>query len=240
MHRVADSPALVTRQTGDELEGGVHEADGDPQVHNLSAALGDTDSELPARRPGSAGTGLVRGAAHLVNARRYYHNGSMTLRLLPYRPDRDAYQLLGVQPTASLDEIGAACRRLARTFHPDHNRSARATQEMQVVNAVRRVMSDPEWRATYDRERRMFRASQGRMPTQWPFDRIDPIRNPSPLMLERPPTSAVARYARAFAIGVRAAAEALMPQRCLRCRTVIDGVDSYCAACGTPLLTTGG
>lgn len=161
----------------------------------------------------------------------------MTLRLLPYRPDRDAYQLLGVQPTASLDEIGAACRRLARTFHPDHNRSPRATQEMQVVNAVRRVMSDPEWRAIYDRERRLFRASRGRMVAQ---RTRDPISNMSPLLFERPPTSPIARYARAFAIGVRAAAEALMPSRCLRCRTVIDGVDSYCAACGTPLLTTGG
>ncbi len=82
------------------------------------------------------------------------------MRLLPYTPERDAYRLLGVPPSASIDEIGMACRRLARTFHPDHNQSPRATQEMQVVNAVRRVLSDPEWRATYDRERWRFHAER--------------------------------------------------------------------------------
>lgn len=161
----------------------------------------------------------------------------MTLRLLPYTPERDAYRLLGVPPSASLDEIGAACRRLSRTFHPDHNRSPRATQEMQVVNAVRRVMSDPEWRATYDRERWRFHASQGRFPSR---PSIESINGVPPLRLERRPSSPAARYARAFAIGLRAAVGALMPPRCLRCRTVIEGVDAYCAACGTPLLTSGG
>ena len=75
----------------------------------------------------------------------------MTPRLLPYTPERDVYRLLGVPSSASIEEISAACRRLARTFHPDLNRSGRATEEMQVVNTVRQVMSNPEWRATYDR-----------------------------------------------------------------------------------------
>jgi curved DNA-binding protein CbpA len=161
----------------------------------------------------------------------------MTLRLLPYSPERDAYRLLGVPPTASLDEIGAACRRLARTFHPDHNESPRANQEMQVVNAVRRVMSDPEWRAIYDRERRRFHAARfagaaSRRP-------IDPLAGIAPLRIERQPASPLERYARALAIGVRAAVGALAPPRCRRCRTVIDSVDAYCAACGTPLLGGG-
>ncbi|MEO6579378.1 MAG: hypothetical protein ABIO99_10845 [Candidatus Limnocylindria bacterium] len=42
----------------------------------------------------------------------------MTPRLLPYTPERDVYRLLDVPSSASLDEISAACRRLARTFHP--------------------------------------------------------------------------------------------------------------------------
>ena len=62
--------------------------------------------------------------------------------LSPYSPERDAYVLLGVPSTASTDEVNAACRRLARTFHPDRNGSSRATDEMAVVNAVRRVMVD--------------------------------------------------------------------------------------------------
>lgn len=159
----------------------------------------------------------------------------MTLRLLPYTPERDAYRLLGVPPSASIAEIGMACRRLARTFHPDHNQSPRATQEMQVVNAVRRVLSDPEWRATYDRERWRFHA--GRLSAPAPAMRpIDVMPAPR---LESGHASPVARYARALAIGVRAAIEAMLPARCLRCRTVIGRMDVYCAACGTPLLTTG-
>jgi curved DNA-binding protein CbpA len=162
----------------------------------------------------------------------------MTLRLLPYNPERDAYRLLGVPPTASLDEIGAACRRLARTFHPDHNGSPRANQEMQVVNAVRRVMSDPEWRAIYDRERRRFHAARFAVAaSRRPIDPFAAVA--APLRIERQPTSPVERYARALAIGVRAAVGALAPVRCRRCRTVIDSVDAYCAACGTPLLSGG-
>ncbi|MEP7081958.1 MAG: J domain-containing protein [Chloroflexota bacterium] len=157
------------------------------------------------------------------------------MRLLPYTPERDAYRLLGVPPSASIDEIGNACRRLARTFHPDHNQSPRATQEMQVVNAVRRVLSDPEWRATYDRERWRFHAERSAAPppAMPPMDLMPPPR------LESGPPSPVARYARAFAIGVRAAIEAMLPARCIRCRTVIGRMDVYCSACGTPLLTTG-
>ncbi len=85
--------------------------------------------------------------------------GLMTPRLLPYSPERDVYRLLDVPSSASIDEILAACRRLARTFHPDLNESGRATEEMQVVNVVRQVMSDPASRATYDRERYRFHAA---------------------------------------------------------------------------------
>src|SRR5688500_9004898 len=123
--------------------------------------------------------------------------GPMTPRLLPYSPERDVYRLLGVPSTASTEEIGAACRRLARTFHPDLNRSGRATEEMQVVNTVRQVLSDPEWRAVYDRERYRFHAELARpsfsMMHAWP-----PIE-------QRPAHRPMGRYLRAAAAGVRAA-----------------------------------
>ena len=154
--------------------------------------------------------------------------------LLPYTPERDAYRLLGVPASASTDEITAACRRLARTFHPDRNTSARATAEMQVVNTVRQVMSDPHTRALYDRERIRFHDFRTR-----------PVRRPQPIpptfaprALQRPP-SPVERYLRAAFSGARVTAVALLPARCQRCRIVIAGEDFYCAACGTPLLTGG-
>lgn len=158
----------------------------------------------------------------------------MDVRLLPYTPDRDVYRLLGVPATASSDEINFACRRLARTFHPDRNRSNRATQEMQVVNAVRRAMTDPHMRARYDRERWRFHAEMAR-------SAAPAARAWEPVHLAPPtPSSPVERYARAAMFGVRAAVRALLPPRCRGCRTVVGPDDAYCAACGTPRLTTSG
>lgn len=148
--------------------------------------------------------------------------------LLPYSPERDVYRLLGIPASASADEIAAACRRLARTFHPDRNPSERATAEMQVVNTVRRVLSDPETRAIYDRERWRFHASEARQPRPVAW---------SPRVESSGPS--VTRYLRAAVLGVKVAVGALLPARCRRCRAVIDGTDAYCVACGTPLLTGG-
>ena len=56
------------------------------------------------------------------------------------------YQLLGVAPTASVDEIRAAYRRLARALHPDAHGGA-AAPAMASVNEAWRVLSDPGRRA---------------------------------------------------------------------------------------------
>ena len=157
--------------------------------------------------------------------------------LLPYSPQRDVYRLLGVPSNASTEEISAACRRLARTFHPDRNMSERATAEMQVVNAVRTVMSDPRARAIYDRERYRFQTqvTVRPAPARPPVRPIAPVPAPA---LERV-ASPFGRYVRAALIGLQAVARSLAPARCRGCRTVITGDDAYCAACGTPLLTGG-
>jgi curved DNA-binding protein CbpA len=153
--------------------------------------------------------------------------------LLPYSPERDVYRLLGVSASASPDEITAACRRLARTFHPDHNDSPRATAEMQVVNTVRRVLTDPESRALYDRERVRFHASRGsvafRRPSPAPF---------APVYSLPGPPSPLERYARATVVGVAATVKELLPARCSGCRAVVMADDdAFCPACGTRLLT---
>lgn len=155
----------------------------------------------------------------------------MTPRLLPYSPERDVYRLLGVPSTASTEEISAACRRLARTFHPDLNRSGRATEEMQVVNTVRQVLSDPEWRAVYDRERHRFHAELGRPSF--------PAMDTWPLFEQRSRRRPIGRYLRAAAVGVRTALLSLAPPRCRGCRAVVTVGDAYCVACGTPLLPGG-
>ncbi len=158
--------------------------------------------------------------------------GPMLQPLLPYTPERDVYRLLGVPANASTDEINAACRRLARTFHPDHNRSNRATAEMQVVNVVRKVLIDPEMRSLYDRERIRFHTVSARA-LEARFEHLEQVR------LDPPQSSPASRYLRAAVVGLRAAIGGLLPARCRTCRIVISGEDAYCAACGTPLLTGG-
>lgn len=158
--------------------------------------------------------------------------------LLPYTPERDVYRLLGVPASASSDEINAACRRLARTFHPDRNRSERATAEMQVVNAVRSVMSDPESRAVYDRERHRFHARLSQ-PATGPMP--PPMPPPMPAPRQEPASpSPILRYVRAAWAGAAAVVATLAPPRCRGCRAVVaSSDDAYCVTCGTPLLTGG-
>ncbi len=63
-------------------------------------------------------------------------------------PQGSYYHVLGVTPTASVEEIRAAYRRLARTLHPDA-RGGQVDPAMASVNEAWRVLSDPGRRATY-------------------------------------------------------------------------------------------
>jgi curved DNA-binding protein CbpA len=163
----------------------------------------------------------------------------MDLQLLPYSPERDAYRLLQVDPRASADEIVAACRRLARTFHPDRNESPRAHLEMQVVNVVRRMLTDPASRAEYDIERLRFLSQAYRAAPPIgarPWSSTRPMRRRRTQQL--PALAApLSKNLRAAWVGRRTTVAALAPARCARCRTVIDAADAYCAVCGDRLLT---
>jgi len=150
----------------------------------------------------------------------------MEISLLPYRPDRDVYRLLGVPPNAGRVEIVAACRKLARAFHPDRNGSQRATEEMQVVNAVRSLLTDPDSRAEYDQERLSFLQAMIRPRP------AEPLRKVSP---QRPVAPAITRTARAAMSRMVAALRSLPPARCDACDAPIEASYRFCGGCGYPL-----
>ena len=63
----------------------------------------------------------------------------------------DYYKVLGVNKTATQDEIRSAYRKLARKHHPDLNpKDKEANKKFQQINEANEVLSDPEKRKKYD------------------------------------------------------------------------------------------
>jgi DnaJ family protein A protein 2 len=65
--------------------------------------------------------------------------------------DTELYDLLGVPPSASEDDIKKAYRKKAKEHHPDKNpNDPQAAQKFQEMAAAYEILSDPESRALYD------------------------------------------------------------------------------------------
>jgi curved DNA-binding protein CbpA len=58
------------------------------------------------------------------------------------------YEILGVPPSASLEDIKQAWRRLARVHHPD--RKGGSIDKMAALNTAYNALQDVAWRARYD------------------------------------------------------------------------------------------
>jgi curved DNA-binding protein len=65
---------------------------------------------------------------------------------------KDYYKILGVERSASADEVRKVYRKLAMQYHPDRNPGNKGAEDkFKEINEAYQVLSDPEKRARYDK-----------------------------------------------------------------------------------------
>jgi curved DNA-binding protein CbpA len=96
-------------------------------------------------------------------------------------PERDYYEVLGVPPNATDEQIRRRFRELARKYHPDVNRSPDAERLFKEITEAYRVLTSPSLRADYDLMRHrahQARTGSGRTASSTPPPRSRPASQP--------------------------------------------------------------
>lgn len=63
---------------------------------------------------------------------------------------KDYYKIMGIERSASPEEIKRAYRRLARKYHPDVSKEAHAEEKFKELGEAYEVLKDPQKRSQYD------------------------------------------------------------------------------------------
>jgi curved DNA-binding protein CbpA len=98
--------------------------------------------------------------------------GSSTMR----NEARDYYEVLGAEPSASVDELRAAFRASVLEHHPDRAQTEVATRRTSLLNRAWAELRDPVRRLHYDHDLENGRAEL----LDWPLDEGEAARRPRP------------------------------------------------------------
>jgi len=91
------------------------------------------------------------GSTGLTMTHRHSSFHSLLPLLLAAHMPKDLYAVLGLQRSASLDDIKKAYRRLSKELHPDRNKGDKTAEgRFKEVNEAYEVLSDPKKRQMYD------------------------------------------------------------------------------------------
>ena len=94
---------------------------------------------------------------------------------MPFRadPTKEYYEILGLHPEATSEEIRKAYRKLALHYHPDRNRGdASAEERFKAISEAYAVLTDPDKRRLYDLSRQTGRTAD---PEPWAYSSQEDI-----------------------------------------------------------------